>query len=131
MGRWARWVLGVVSLALLFVAIMRELQFVVLGALATLLIALAPVMFEGLMLRLRRFGPAEFDAAAVKDALAGIPEQVRAKAEREAEARIHRLGAKMGDLPRLLNAIVAEVAALGVRVTAIEEEIAALRARIR
>lgn len=131
MTNWARWLLGVISLALLVLAVVRGFQVVVLGALATLLVALAPGMFEGLVLRLRRLGPAEFDSAVVKDALAGVPEHVRAKAEREAEARIRRLEAMMGDLPRLLNEIVAEIAALGVRLTAVEEEIADLKGRLR
>jgi len=67
----------------------------------------------------------------VKRALDATPEDARKKAEAEAREVGERLGRSMETWAKFANAVRAELAALGVRMTATEEELTALIVKVR
>lgn len=112
----------------LAVAIFLRMEILAVAALASLALAVLPTVFESLIERLRKLGPAEFDPL-VKRALETVPKDKLPTAEREVREREARMEAARSWV-QLINLIKAELAALGVRVTALEEELAALRAHL-
>lgn len=112
----------------LAVAIFLRMEILAVAALASLALAVLPTVFESLIERLRKLGPAEFDPL-VKRALETVPKDKLPTAEREVREREARMEAARS-WAQLINLIRAELAALGVRVTALEEELAALRAHL-
>lgn len=106
-----------------------RMEILAIGALASLALVLLPTVFESLVERLRRLGPAEFDPL-VKRALEAVPKDKLSIAEKEVQERAARMEAASRNWFTLINLIRAELAALGVRVTALEEELAAVRAHI-
>lgn len=123
-----RWVFGITSAMVLAVAIFLRMEILAVAALASLALAVLPTVFESLIERLRKLGPAEFDPL-VKRALETVPKDKLPTAEREVREREARMEAARSWV-QLINLIKAELAALGVRVTALEEELAALRAHL-
>lgn len=123
-----RWVFGITSAMVLAVAIFLRMEILAVAALASLALAVLPTVFESLIERLRKLGPAEFDPL-VKRALETVPKDKLPTAEREVREREARMEAARS-WAQLINLIKAELAALGVRVTALEEELAALRAHL-
>lgn len=133
---WSRWLLGIASGIALAVAAVLRMDALAVAAFAGLALAiLLPAhVLQHLFARLRRAGPLEFDPwsePSVKEALDAAPQEVRAKAEAEARRVGERLGKAMNSLGRFANETRAEIAALGVRTTAVEEELLALIARVR
>lgn len=124
-----RWVFGITSAVVLGVSIYMRMEILAIGALASLALVLLPTVFESLVERLRRLGPAEFDPL-VKRALEAVPKDKLSIAEKEVQERAARMEAASRNWFTLINLIRAELAALGVRVTALEEELAAVRAHI-
>lgn len=112
----------------LAVAIFLRMEILAVAALASLALAVLPTVFESLIERLRKLGPAEFDPL-VRRALEAVPKDKLPTAEREVREREARMEAARS-WAQLINLIKAELAALGVRVTALEEELAALRAHL-
>lgn len=124
-----RWVFGIASTVVLAVSIYLRMEILAIAALAALALAVLPTVFESLVERLRKLGPAEFDPI-VKKALEAVPKDKLPIAEKEVRERAARMEVAARDWFRLMNLIRAELAALGVRVTALEEELAAVRAHL-
>jgi polyhydroxyalkanoate synthesis regulator phasin len=83
---------------------------------------------------MKKAGPFEFDPVQktqqVQEALRKVSPDVQRKAEEDAKQISLRLEKSMTTWVSFASLVRAELAALGVRVTAIEEEIAAFRARL-
>ncbi len=128
LGREARWLLGIISTLTLAISVWRELQFLGIAALAVLTLTVSPKLLQSLADRLAELpGGFKFHPN-LKDVLNSVPEGVRATAEEDAEGSIQRLEDAMGNWSRFANALRAEIAALSVRMTAVEEEFAIQRA---
>lgn len=131
----SRLMLGLSSTSVLVLAAVLRMDALAVAAFAGLALAIIlpdPVL-QDVFARLRRAGPLEFDPVkepSVKEALDSVAQEVRAKAEEAAREVGNRLGTAMGTWWKFANVVRAELAALGVRVTAIEEEVISVRDRV-
>jgi hypothetical protein len=131
----SRWLLGIASAAVLVLVAVLRMDALAVAAFAGLALAilLPNQVLQDMFARLRRAEPLEFDPVkepSVKKALDAVDDDVRAKAEENAREVSNRLGRQMDTVARFANAVRAELAALGVRVTAIEEVLVSVRDRV-
>lgn len=126
-----RLILGFVSLVAFGLAVWKEMELLAIAGLVFLTLSVLPMALRNLMDRLRRAGPFEFDTP-VDEALKAVTDNaVRSKAKQQAREIDARLQQAMGNWSRFMNVLRAEVAALGVRITATEEELISLLAKLR
>lgn len=125
-----RWLLGFLFLSTLVLGVARNLQAITIASMIGLALIILPRLFADLAQRVERLGPIVLRPP-VNEALQHVRPESREQAEQQARAIDERLRASMKTWQRFVNALRGEIAALGVRITALEEEHAALRARIQ
>lgn len=125
-----RWLLGFLFLSMLVFGVIKNLQVIAIAAMSGLALVILPRPFEDLAQRVERLGPIAIRPQ-VSEALEQVRPESRERAEQQAREIDERLRVSMKSWQRFVNTLRAEIVALGVRITALEEESSALRSRIQ